>query len=87
MTPRSIDRGFQGVLVRHHFKGMPKQHGVTKSHRRPGYIGFGGTRVKRGKKLPGHEGMEFRTLRGVEVGGWGLRLTSLFLFVQFRIRF
>jgi len=61
------DQGFQGVLVRHHFKGMPAQNGVTKSHRRPGYIGFGGTRVMKGKKLPGHEGFEWRCLRGVEI--------------------
>lgn len=54
----SIDRGFQGVIKRWGFKGMPASHGVTKTHRRPGNIGAGGNkaRVWPGTKMPGHMG-------------------------------
>lgn len=64
-----IDRGFQGVMKRWGFKGMPASHGVTKSHRRPGNIGSGGTkaRVMPGTKMPGHMGNRWRILRGVRV--------------------
>lgn len=53
-----IDRGFQGVMKRWGFKGMPASHGVTKTHRRPGNIGAGGekARVWPGTKMPGHMG-------------------------------
>ncbi|VDO79597.1 unnamed protein product [Soboliphyme baturini] len=36
---KTIDYGFQGVMRRWNFKGMPATHGVTKSHRRTGSIG------------------------------------------------
>lgn len=42
----SIDRGFQGVMKRWGFKGMPASHGVTKTHRRPGNIGSGGAKAR-----------------------------------------
>lgn len=41
-----IDRGFQGVMKRWGFKGMPATHGVTKTHRRPGNIGSGGQKAR-----------------------------------------
>ena len=64
-----IDRGFQGVVKRWGFKGMPASHGVTKSHRRGGNIGSGGdkARVLLGTKMPGHMGRERRILRGLKV--------------------
>lgn len=64
-----IDRGFQGVMKRWGFSGMPATHGVTKTHRRPGNIGSGGTkaRVMPGTKLPGHMGNRYRILRGCRV--------------------
>lgn len=64
-----IDRGFQGVMKRWGFKGMPATHGVTKTHRRPGNIGSGGgkARVMPGTKMPGHMGNRWRVLRGVRV--------------------
>lgn len=51
------------------FKGMPASHGVTKTHRRPGNIGSGGTkaRVMPGTKMPGHMGNRWRILKGVKV--------------------
>lgn len=41
-----MDRGFQGVMKRWGFKGMPATHGVTKTHRRPGNIGSGGQKAR-----------------------------------------
>ncbi|KRX15627.1 putative electron transfer flavoprotein subunit alpha, mitochondrial [Trichinella nelsoni] len=64
----TIDYGFQGVMVRWGFKGMPATHGVTKTHRRPGSIGTAGQAcVKPGKKMPGHMGSEWRALRGIQI--------------------
>lgn len=64
-----IDRGFQGVMKRWGFKGMPASHGVTKTHRRPGNIGSGGekARVWPGTKMPGHMGNRYRINRGLKV--------------------
>lgn len=66
---KTVDRGFQGVMVRWGFKGMPASHGVTKTHRRPGNIGSGGekARVIRGTKLPGHMGNKWRVLKGIQI--------------------
>ena len=69
VTGNTIMRGFQGVMKRWKFKGLPASHGVTKSHRRPGNIGAGGNkaRVWPGKKMPGHMGGKTRTLRGLKI--------------------
>ncbi|CAG9771754.1 unnamed protein product [Ceutorhynchus assimilis] len=66
---KTIDRGFQGVMKRHGFKGMPASHGVTKTHRRGGNIGGGGEkgRVWPGTKMPGHMGNRFRIARGLKI--------------------
>ncbi|KPI94702.1 PREDICTED: 39S ribosomal protein L3, mitochondrial [Papilio xuthus] len=66
---KTMDRGFQGVMKRWGFSGMPASHGVTKTHRRPGNIGGGGekARVWPGTKMPGHMGNRWRTLRGVKI--------------------
>ncbi|KAK0082156.1 hypothetical protein PV325_010999 [Microctonus aethiopoides] len=66
---KTMDRGFQGVMKRWGFKGMPATHGVTKTHRRPGNIGFGSgkARVLPGTKLPGHMGNRYRIFRGIRV--------------------
>jgi len=55
---RTQERGFQGVMKRWGFKGMPDTHGTTKSHRRPGCIGSGNdkARVFPGQKMPGNVG-------------------------------
>lgn len=64
-----IDRGFQGVMKRHGFSGMPASHGVTKTHRRGGNIGGGGEkgRVWPGTKMPGHMGNRYRVAKGLTV--------------------
>ncbi|XP_018350110.1 PREDICTED: 39S ribosomal protein L3, mitochondrial [Trachymyrmex septentrionalis] len=66
---KTIDQGFQGVMKRWGFKGMPASHGVTKTHRRPGNIGSGGqkSRVMPGTKMPGHMGNRWRIIRGVQI--------------------
>lgn len=66
---KTVDRGFQGVMKRWGFKGMPASHGVTKTHRRPGNIGSGGTkaRVMPGTKMPGHMGNKWRILKGQKI--------------------
>jgi len=69
ISGKTIDRGYQGVMQRWGFKGGPASHGNTKNHRRPGNTGGGGekARIWPGKKLPGHMGNEFRTLRGLKI--------------------
>ncbi|VEN58509.1 unnamed protein product [Callosobruchus maculatus] len=66
---KTIDRGFQGVMKRHGFKGMPASHGVTKTHRRGGNIGGGGEkgRVWPGTKMPGHMGNRSRVAKGLKI--------------------
>lgn len=66
---RRIDRGFQGVMKRWGFKGMPASHGVTKTHRRPGNVGSGGqkARIWPGQKMPGHMGNRYRITRGLKI--------------------
>lgn len=65
----TIDRGFQGVMKRHGFHGMPATHGQTKTHRRGGNIGAGGEkgRVFPGTKMPGHMGNRWRKLCGLTI--------------------
>lgn len=65
----TIDRGFQGVMKRWGFKGLPASHGVTKSHRAGGNIGGGGekARVWPGTKMPGHMGRQRRIIRGIKI--------------------
>ncbi|MCW5766171.1 MAG: 50S ribosomal protein L3 [Phycisphaeraceae bacterium] len=70
---RSKGKGFQGVMKRHHFKGMFASHGTERKHRSPGSIGslcsnrgFGGGLAK-GKKMAGHMGDVRVTCRSAEV--------------------
>ena len=55
----SKGKGFQGVIKRHGFKGGRDTHG-SMFHRAPGSIGCSAwpSRVVKGKKLPGHMGMQ-----------------------------
>jgi large subunit ribosomal protein L3 len=60
-------RGFQGVMKRWGFGGMPASHGTERKHRSPGSIaGRGQNRgtsgaVKKGKRMAGHMGHARRT--------------------------
>jgi large subunit ribosomal protein L3 len=69
----SKGKGFQGVMKRHHFKGMFASHGTERKHRSPGSIGslcsnrgYGGGLVK-GKRMAGHMGDERVTVRSLDV--------------------
>src|SRR5689334_23142069 len=63
------DRGFEGVVKRHHFRGGDSTHGAKGWHRRSGAIGcrlFPGT-VRRGLKMPGHMGQVRRTTQNLRI--------------------
>jgi large subunit ribosomal protein L3 len=64
----SKGKGFQGVTKRFGQKTGPKTHG-SMYHRRPGSMGSGTSpgRVFKGKKLPGHMGMDNTTIKNLEV--------------------
>ncbi|KAL1124403.1 hypothetical protein AAG570_001032, partial [Ranatra chinensis] len=79
---KTIDHGFQGVMKRWGFKGMPASHGVTKTHRRGGNVGGGGekARIWPGTKMPGHMGNKWRVHRGVKV--WRINTKYNVIYVQ-----
>ena len=64
----SKGKGFQGVIKRHGQSRGPMGHG-SMYHRRPGSMGSTSTpgRVQKGKKLPGHMGIETVTIQNLEV--------------------
>ncbi len=61
-------KGFQGVIKRHGQSRGPMGHG-SMYHRRPGSMGTTSTpgRVFKGKKLPGHMGVETVTIQNLDV--------------------
>jgi len=78
---RTMERGFQGVMKRWGFAGMPSAHGVTKSHRRGGTIGSSGmSRVWPGKKMPGNVGGNAIWMRGLRV--WRINYAENVLYVS-----
>jgi len=63
----SKGRGFSGGIKRHGFHRGPMAHG-SKYHRRPGSLGAKGpARVFKGRRLPGHYGVERVTVQNLEV--------------------
>ena len=64
----SKGHGFQGVIKRHGQSRGPMGHG-SMYHRRPGSMGSTSTpgRVFKGKKLPGHMGVETVTIQNLKV--------------------
>ncbi|KAL6522944.1 60S ribosomal protein L3B [Orobanche hederae] len=60
-------KGFQGGMKRHGFSGMPASHGASLSHRSSGSTGQRDApgRVFKGKKMPGHMGVDQRTVKNV----------------------
>lgn len=67
VTGTSKGRGFSGAIKRHGFQRGPMAHG-SKYHRRPGSLGAKGpARVFKGRKLPGHYGVERVTVQNLEV--------------------
>ena len=64
----SKGKGFQGVIKRHGQSRGPMGHG-SMYHRRPGSMGPTSTpgRVFKGKKLPGHMGVDTITIQNLKV--------------------
>ena len=64
----SKGKGFQGVIKRHGQHRGPMGHG-SMYHRRPGSMGATSTpgRVFKGKKLPGHMGVQTITIQNLDV--------------------
>jgi large subunit ribosomal protein L3 len=65
----SKGKGFQGVMKRHHFGGMPATHGTERKHRSPGSIASHATwrgqcgKPKKGLRMGGHMGFDTVTTR------------------------
>ncbi len=74
-------RGFAGGMKRHGFHGGPKTHGQSDRARAVGSIGSGTTpgRVWKGKKMPGHYGVETKSVSGLVVAHIDLELGELWL--------
>jgi large subunit ribosomal protein L3 len=65
----SKGKGFQGVLKRHHMKGMRNSHGTHEYFRHGGSIGCRLTpqRVHKGKRMSGHMGDEKKTIQNLQL--------------------
>lgn len=66
---KTIGKGFQGGIKRHHFSMQDATHGNSLSHRSNGSIGMCQTpgRVVKGKKMSGHMGNVNRTIQSLEL--------------------
>ena len=64
----SKGRGFQGTIKRHGFSRGPETHG-NRNHRKPGSIGNSAWpgKVMKGKKLPGHMGVDRETVKNLTI--------------------
>ena len=62
-------RGFTGVMKRHNFHGLRATHGVSVSHRSHGSTGQRQDpgKVFKGKKMAGHYGDAYRTVKNIKV--------------------
>jgi large subunit ribosomal protein L3 len=69
VTGTSKGRGFAGVIKRWGFHGGPQTHGQSDRLRAPGSIGQGTDpgRVHKGKKMPGHFGIDKVTVKNLTV--------------------
>ncbi len=69
VTGVSKGKGFQGVMKRYKFAGMPGSHGTERKHRSPGSIASFATdrghsgKLKKGKRMAGHMGYRKRTTK------------------------
>jgi large subunit ribosomal protein L3 len=67
VTGTSKGKGFQGSIKRHNFARGPMTHG-SRYHRGSGSMGsVDGSRVFKGKKLPGQMGAEQVTIQNLEI--------------------
>ncbi len=73
VTAPSKGKGFQGPMKRYGFSGLGASHGVERKHRSAGSIGghasnLGtGPKVKKGKRMAGHQGDRRVTIRSLDV--------------------
>jgi large subunit ribosomal protein L3 len=70
VTGISKGKGFQGVMKRHHFRGLPASHGCSKRHRAPGGLGRQNSinkGVPKGKRMAGHMGVDRVTIQALQV--------------------
>jgi large subunit ribosomal protein L3 len=70
VTGTSKGKGFQGVMKRHNFHGLPASHGCSKRHRSPGGLGRQNSinkGVPKGKSMAGHMGFERVTVQALQV--------------------
>lgn len=69
VTATSTGKGFQGVMKRHGFGGLPASHGVSISHRSHGSTGQNQDpgRVFKGKKMAGRMGGTQVTVQNLQV--------------------
>ena len=74
-------RGFAGGMKRHGFHGGPKTHGQADRWRAVGSVGNRTTpgRVWLGKRLPGHMGVETKTVKGLTVAYFDAESGELWL--------
>ena len=68
-VPKTKGRGFTGVIKRHNFHGLRATHGVSVSHRSHGSTGNRQDpgKVFKGKKMAGHYGDAYRTVKNLKV--------------------
>jgi len=67
VTGTTKGKGFQGVIKRHNQATGPMAHG-SRYHRRPGSMGpVDPNHVRKGKKLPGHMGVQTVTIQNLEI--------------------
>ncbi len=64
----SKGRGFAGTIKRHGFSRGPETHG-SRNHRKPGSVGCSAwpARIVKGKKMPGHMGVDRKTVKNLEI--------------------
>ena len=70
ITGTTKGKGFQGVMKRHHFHGLPASHGCSKRHRAPGGLGRQNSinkGVPKGKSMAGHMGADQVTIPGLQI--------------------
>ena len=69
VTGRTIGKGFQGSIKRHHFSSQRASHGNSVSHNAPGSIGMNQDpgRVFPGKRMAGHLGDAKRTQQNLQI--------------------
>ncbi|KAJ8041645.1 39S ribosomal protein L3, mitochondrial [Holothuria leucospilota] len=79
---KTIGKGFQGVMKRWGMKGQPASHGQTKTHRKMGATGGGGTpgKIRKGKKMPGPMGNKWRWARCLKI--WRINTKYNIIFVN-----